>query len=45
MLRFNGSLQELLKDKVSVGGKAVRGNKEKTITIPDEGLAQCAGCT
>ncbi len=29
----NGSLQELLKDKVSVGGKAVRGNKEKAITI------------
>lgn len=29
----NNSLQELLKDKVSVGGKAVRGNKEKAITI------------
>ena len=29
----NGSLQELLKDKVSVGGMAVRGNKEKAITI------------
>jgi hypothetical protein len=29
----NGLLQELLKDKVSVGGKAVRGNKEKAITI------------
>ncbi len=29
----NSSLQELLKDKVSVGGKAVRGNKEKVITI------------
>jgi len=29
----NSSLQELLKDKVSVGGKAVRGNKEKAITI------------
>ncbi len=27
------SLQELLKDKVSVGGKAVRGNKDKAITI------------
>jgi hypothetical protein len=29
----NSSLQKLLKDKVSVGGKAVRGNKEKVITI------------
>jgi hypothetical protein len=29
----NSSLQELLKDKVSVGGKAIRGNKEKAITI------------
>ena len=29
----NGSLQELLKDKVSVGGKAVRGTREKVITI------------
>ena len=29
----NSSLQELLKDKVSIGGKAVRGNKEKAITI------------
>ncbi len=29
----SSSLQELLKDKVSVGGKAVRGNKEKAITI------------
>jgi hypothetical protein len=29
----NSSLQELLKDKVSVGGKSVRGNKEKAITI------------
>jgi hypothetical protein len=29
----NASLQELLKDKVSVGGHAVRGNKEKAITI------------
>ena len=29
----NSSLQELLKDKVSIGGKAVRGNKEKIITI------------
>jgi len=29
----NSLLQELLKDKVSVGGKAVRGNKEKAITI------------
>lgn len=32
-IAVNGSLQELLKDKVSVGGKAVRGNKEKAITI------------
>ena len=30
---INTSLQELLKDKVSVGGQAVRGNKEKAITI------------
>jgi hypothetical protein len=29
----NASLQELLKNKVSVGGHAVRGNKEKAITI------------
>ena len=29
----NASLQELLQDKVSVGGHAVRGNKEKAITI------------
>jgi len=29
----NNSLQELLKDKVSIGGQAVRGNKEKSITI------------
>ena len=29
----NSSLQELLKDKVSVGGKAVRGTREKVITI------------
>ena len=29
----NSSLQELLQDKVSVGGHAVRGNKEKAITI------------
>ncbi len=27
------SLQEILKDKVSVGGQAVRGNREKVITI------------
>jgi len=27
------SLQEMLKDKVSVGGQAVRGNREKAITI------------
>jgi len=30
---INDSLQELLKEKVSVGGKAVRGNREKAITI------------
>ncbi len=30
---INNALQELLKDKVSVGGKAVRGNREKIITI------------
>jgi len=30
---INDSLQEMLKDKVSVGGQAVRGNREKTITI------------
>ncbi|MDL1958868.1 MAG: hypothetical protein LWX01_13360 [Deltaproteobacteria bacterium] len=29
----NASLQELLQDKVSVGGHAMRGNKEKAITI------------
>ena len=29
----NEALQELLKDKVSVGGKAARGNREKIITI------------
>ena len=29
----NESLQELLADKVSVGGRAVRGNREKIITI------------
>ena len=29
----NDTLQELLKDKVSVGGQAVRGNREKIITI------------
>ena len=29
----NDSLQEMLKDKVSVGGQAVRGNREKAITI------------
>ncbi|MFH1980902.1 MAG: hypothetical protein ABIL58_03575 [Pseudomonadota bacterium] len=30
---INEALQELLKDKVSVGGKAERGNREKIITI------------
>jgi len=30
---INASLQELLQDKVSVGGQAVRGNREKIITI------------
>ncbi|MEW6725462.1 MAG: hypothetical protein AB1327_00655 [Bacillota bacterium] len=30
---INASLQELLKDKVSVGGSAERGNREKVITI------------
>ncbi|MEW6458640.1 MAG: hypothetical protein AB1441_06175 [Bacillota bacterium] len=30
---INNALQELLKDKVSVGGPAVRGNREKIITI------------
>ncbi len=30
---INASLQERLKEKVSVGGKAVRGNREKAITI------------
>lgn len=30
---INNALQDLLKDKVSIGGEAVRGNKEKTITI------------
>lgn len=29
----NDALQELLKEKVSVGGQAVRGNREKIITI------------
>ena len=29
----NDALQDLLKDKVSVGGQAVRGNREKVITI------------
>jgi len=29
----NDALQELLKDKVSVGGQAERGNREKIITI------------
>ena len=29
----NAALQELLKDKVSVGGQAERGNREKVITI------------
>jgi len=29
----NDSLQELLKDKVSIGGQAIRGNREKVITI------------
>ncbi|RJQ83742.1 MAG: hypothetical protein C4519_06330 [Desulfobacteraceae bacterium] len=29
----NEALQELLKDKVSIGGEAVRGNREKIITI------------
>ena len=31
--QVNGALQELLKEKVSVGGQAVRGNREKIITI------------
>ncbi|MFZ5633727.1 MAG: hypothetical protein ACOY40_12870 [Bacillota bacterium] len=30
---INESLQELLKDKVSIGGEAERGNREKIITI------------
>ena len=30
---INESLQDLLQDKVSVGGKSVRGNREKVITI------------
>jgi hypothetical protein len=30
---INESLQDLLQDKVSVGGKAVRGNREKIISI------------
>ena len=30
---INDSLQDLLQDKVSVGGKSVRGNREKVITI------------
>ena len=29
----NDSLQELLKDRVSIGGQAIRGNREKVITI------------
>ena len=29
----NDSLQELLKDKVSIGGETIRGNREKVITI------------
>lgn len=29
----NNTLQEILRDKVSVGGQAVRGNREKIITI------------
>ena len=29
----NGALQELLKDKVSIGGQSKRGNREKIITI------------
>src|SRR5688572_29860060 len=29
----NDALQELLRDKVSVGGQAARGNREKIITI------------
>lgn len=30
---INGALRELLENKVSVGGRAVRGNREKIITI------------
>ncbi len=30
---INAGLQELLKDKVSIGGTAERGNREKIITI------------
>jgi len=30
---INDSLQDLLRDRVSVGGQAVRGNREKVITI------------
>lgn len=30
---ISNALQELLKDKVSIGGQAKRGNREKTITI------------
>ena len=30
---IHDSLQEMLKDKVSVGGQAIRGNREKAITI------------
>jgi len=30
---INDALQDLLQDKVSVGGKSVRGNREKVITI------------
>jgi len=30
---INDSLQELLQDKISVGGRTVRGNREKVITI------------
>ena len=37
------SLQEMLKDKVSVGGQAVRGNREKAITIlMKTGLRACS---
>ncbi|MCF8129341.1 MAG: hypothetical protein K9N10_12560 [Deltaproteobacteria bacterium] len=30
---INDALQNLLKDKISIGGKAIRGNREKVITI------------